>query len=90
MKMTGYKEKQETQARQHFFAASVAMWAITTPERGLRELLRMMEDDGHGFNLFLVPLPHDADYQISFYQPQVEGAQWLGFFDVKEQANENE
>ena len=89
MKMTGYREKQETQARQHFFAASVGAWATTTPERDLRQLLRLMEKDGLGFNLFLVPLPHDADYQISFYQPQVEGAQWLGYFDVKEQAHES-
>jgi len=89
MKMTGYQEKQETQARQHFFAASVAMWAITTPERGLRELLRMMEEDGHGFNLFLVPLPHDVNYSIAFYQPQVEGAQWLGYFDVQDNQGES-
>ena len=89
MKMTGYREKQETQARQHFFAASVSMWASTTPERDLRELLRMMEEDGQGFNLFLVPLPHDANYDIRFFQPQVEGAQWLGYFDVKEQAHES-
>ena len=41
----------------------------------------MMEAEGQGFNLFLVPLPHDANYDINFYQPQVEGTQWLGFFE---------
>lgn len=83
MKMTGLKEKQRIAASQHFYAASVSMWATTTPDRDLAALLRMMEKDGYGFNLFLVPLPYDADYNISFYQPQVKGAQWLGFFDVK-------
>ena len=81
MKMTGLKEKQRIAANQHFYAASVAMWATTTPDRDLAALLRMMEKDGYGFNLFLVPLPYDADYQIAMFQPQVEGAQWLGFFE---------
>jgi len=80
MKMTGYKEKQETQAKQHFFAASTSTWMATTPDRNLSQLMKLMEKEGHGFNLFLVPLPHDADYEINFFQPQVEGTQWLGFF----------
>ena len=29
--MIGFKEKQETQAKQHFFAASVHEWVQTTP-----------------------------------------------------------
>jgi hypothetical protein len=40
-----------------------------------------MEKAGQGFNLFLVPLPYDAVYDINFYQPQVEGTQWLGYFE---------
>ena len=80
MKMTGYNEKQRLEASQHFFAASTSTWATTTPERDLRQLIKMMEKEGHGFNLFLVPTPYDADYTINFYQPQVEGTQWLGFF----------
>ena len=83
MKMTGFKEKQELEASQHFFAASVTMWAQTTPERDLRELMKLMDKEGLGYNLFLVPLPHDAQYEINFYQPQAKGTQWLGFFDKK-------
>jgi hypothetical protein len=83
MQMTGLKEKQETQAKQHFFAASVYDWAMTTPERDLPALMELMEKNGHGYNLFLVPVPHDTHYDINFFQPQVEGTQWLGFFDVK-------
>ena len=79
--MTGYKEKQATQAKQHFFASSTSTWMATTPERDLRQVLKMMTEEGRGFNLFLVPLPYDADYEIAFYQPQVEGTQWLGFFE---------
>ena len=41
----------------------------------------MMMKEGYPFNLFLVPLPYDADYEINMYQPQVEGTQWLGYFE---------
>ena len=64
----------------HFFASSAATWMTTTPDRDLAEVLEAMENEGLTFNLFLVPKPHDADYQIKMYQPQVEGAVWLGTF----------
>ena len=68
---------------QHFYASSVAQWATTTPERDLRQLLKLMDKDGFSYNLFLVPVAHDAQYEIKMYQPQVDGTQWLGFFSVK-------
>lgn len=68
----------------HFFAASVASWATTTNERDLRQLLTLMDKDGYSYNLFLVPCKHDDSYEIKMYQPQVEGAIWLGFYEVKE------
>lgn len=64
----------------HFYASSIAMWATTTPKRDLFELIKLMKKDGHGFGLYLVPLPYDANYEIKMYQPQVEGTQWLGYF----------
>ena len=67
----------------HFYASSVAAWVTTTPERDLRQLIKHMERDGFSYNLFLVPLPHDTDYEIKMYQPQVEGTQWLGYFETK-------
>jgi hypothetical protein len=67
----------------HFFAASVYDWATTTEERDLRQLVKLMDGFGTGYNLFLVPLPDGADYDINFFTPQVEGTQWLGFYDVK-------
>jgi hypothetical protein len=83
MRVFGYKEKQETQAKQHFFAASVYDWATTTNERDLPALLKLMDGHGTGYNLFLVPLHYEEGYDINFFTPQVEGTQWLGFFDVK-------
>jgi hypothetical protein len=68
---------------QHFYASSAAQWATTTNERDLRQLLKLMDRDGFSYNLFLVPVAHDAMYNIKRYEPQVDGTQWLGFFEVK-------
>lgn len=64
----------------HFFAASAVTWATTTEERDLKALLKLMDKEGYPYNLFLVPVPHTEDYAINFYQPQVQGTQWLGSF----------
>jgi hypothetical protein len=67
----------------HFFASSIATWATTTDTRDLRALLKLMDGDGYPYNLFLVPVPHDTHYDIRRYAPQVEGAQWVGYFETK-------
>ena len=69
----------------HFFAASAFDWAQTTPERDLRDLIHIMEKYNNSYNLYLVPVAHDTPYEINFFQPQVEGTQWLGFFEVTKQ-----
>jgi hypothetical protein len=68
----------------HFFASSASTWVTTTPARSLPEIIKMMQDEGMTFNLYLVPAPHDADYEIKMYAPQVEGAEWLGCFEPEE------
>ena len=67
----------------HFYAASVAQWATTNSERDLRQLIKLMDSDGHQYNLFLVPVSYDTNYEIKWFQPQVEGSQWLGHFVPK-------
>ena len=64
----------------HFFASSAATWRVTTPDCDLREMLRLMDAEGYDYNLFLVPGPHDAPYEIRQYAPQVEGTQRVGYF----------
>ena len=41
-----------------------------------------MEKYGHDYNLYLVPVPYDTPYDITFYQTRVKGTQWLGYFEV--------
>lgn len=69
----------------HFYASSAATWATTTPDRDLAQLIELMQDEGLTFNLYRVPTPHDADYEIRMYQPQVQGAEWLGTFDFSKE-----
>lgn len=64
----------------HFYASSVAEWRTDTD---IVKLIKTMKNEKLGFNLFYVPLPDDAPYEIKFYQPQVEGALWLGYHDTK-------
>jgi hypothetical protein len=66
----------------HFYASSVAQWATTTDTRDLPALLELMEKDGYTYALFLVPVPHTADYEIKMYQPQVAGTEYLGTFTL--------
>jgi hypothetical protein len=67
----------------HFYASSVSTWITTNDKRDLRQLLKHMDKEGLPYNLFLVPVASDADYEIKMFQPQVEGTQWLGFFQPK-------
>ena len=69
--------------KSHFFASSVWTWITTDETRDLRQLIKHMEKEGKPYNLFLVPVPHDADYEIKMFQPQVEGTQWLGYYEKK-------
>lgn len=73
---------------QHFFASSAFDWCASTPTRDLREVIAIMEKYNHSYNLYLVPVSHDTDYEINWFQPQVEGTQWLGYFEVNKKGNE--
>jgi len=67
----------------HFFASSVWTWITTDETRDLRQLIKHMDKEGKPYNLYFVPVPHDADYEIKMFQPQVEGTQWLGYYEKK-------
>jgi hypothetical protein len=64
----------------HFYAANLGTWATTNPQRELPALIRMMEQDELPYVLMYLPVPHDADYQIKFFKPEVEGAVYLGTY----------
>jgi hypothetical protein len=47
-----------------------------------------MNKDGLPYALWFVPGEHTASYSIRMYQPQVEGAQYLGHFTAKQTEGE--
>ena len=66
----------------HFFAASPLEWRTTTDKVDLRKLIRAMDKAGRSYNLFRVPGKFDQNYEINWYQPQVEGTVWLGYYET--------
>ena len=68
-------------ADMHFYASSVFTWATTSDRRDLRALLKLMDKEKIGYNLWMVPVPFNAGYEIKMFAPQVEGAKWVGFFE---------
>ena len=68
----------------HFFAASSATWATTNDKRDLQQLLKLMDKERVAYNLYLVPCKHDVEYEINWFQPQVEGTMHLGTFTFKQ------
>jgi len=65
----------------HFYASNSGEWMTTTPTRDIRKLLKFMDNAKCQYSLWLVPLPHDAHYQIERYAPQVKGAILIGTFN---------
>jgi hypothetical protein len=61
----------------HFFASSLGSWRVGTD---VVALIASMKRENLPFNVWLVPLEKSADYEISFYAPQVEGAIWIGAY----------
>jgi hypothetical protein len=72
----------------HFYAASIAAYATTTDERDLPALINLMNSDGFDYALWFVPGDHTAAYSIRMYQPQVEGAKYLGHFTAPEETED--
>lgn len=75
--------RQTQAAKQHFFASSATDWIVTTDKRSLRDVVKYMDDRKLTWNLWLVPLPHDAEYEIEWFAPKVDGAQFLEEFQFK-------
>lgn len=71
----------------HYFCSSMATWVTDTDVN--KALRTMKREDTRGYhimkgcNVFYVPLPKSANYDINYYQPQVEGVKFLGYYDYK-------
>ena len=61
----------------HFYASSYCTWATTTPERSLAELITLMDKEKNTYSIFKVPVKWNSEYEIRWYQPQVEGTEFI-------------
>ena len=73
-----------TKPDHHFFAASASTWATTSPERNLQDLLKLMDKEKQAYNLYMVPVSHEEDYTIEWFQPQVPGTMHMRTFTFKQ------
>lgn len=69
-------EKQEFS----FFGSNVYEWKTSD---NVNEVIAWFEKQKIAYSLFYVPVPNDANYEINFYCPQVEGAVYLGSYKNK-------
>lgn len=49
----------------------------------IQEVIKWFEKQKVSYSLYYVPVPKDANYEIEFYAPQVQGAAYLGSFKNK-------
>lgn len=63
---------------QHFFASSIAEWKV---HKEIEFLIKYMKKHKQPFNLYFVPLPEEAPYQIKDFAPVVEGVVFLGYWE---------
>lgn len=64
----------------HYYATSAAEWKVADD---LRDLINWMERSPYPYTVYFVPLDIDADYEIRYYTPQVEGLFCIGNFEPR-------
>lgn len=67
----------------HFYASSFCTWK-TDPD--MRNVINHMEKEGHQYTLWYVPTDHDANYEIKYYAPQVDGVFVISTFTPKKKS----
>lgn len=70
-------EPEALKGKRHFFASSLGEWRTSD---NLPDLIAQMQRGGMDFNLYAVPGPKEAEYNISNYAPVVEGCIFLGYW----------
>jgi hypothetical protein len=58
-------------------------WRTSTNLQEVIDHFRTKENARHNFNLWYVPVADDVNYEINWYEPQVEGRIFLGVYNKK-------
>lgn len=67
----------------HFFLSSFATWITTGPNRTLKQAMAALDREGYAYNVWAVPLPPNAEYEIKGWAPQVKGALFMAEVEPK-------
>lgn len=71
----------------HFLVTNHYGWVSTTTERNLADAIELTKSRSKGmtqpyYDVWYVPVPSDAEYEIDQYKPLVNGAVCVGHFDL--------
>lgn len=69
-----YTRMKHTQPTFHFLITNILEWHTGTD---LSEMLKRFEKQKMTYWVWFVPVDSTTDYEITFYQPQVEGSMLL-------------
>lgn len=69
-----------TQPTFHFLLTSVVTWRTGTD---LHDLMKAMDKEGYTYWVWYVPCDSTEPYEISFFQPQVQGSFVLANVEAK-------
>lgn len=61
----------------HFYGSNLREWKTS---ENIHEVINWFVGQKHPYQLWYVPLPDDAQYEIDFYAPQVKGAIFLNSY----------
>lgn len=75
-------------SKQHYFVSSLFGWA--TDEDRAKAVARCKRESSNYYtrgkqiqmNIYLVPLPADASYEIDYYRPVVDGVEFIEQIEV--------
>jgi hypothetical protein len=72
-----------TQPQGHLLLINATTWCTTGINRTVAEATKIMEQEKLTYFVWYIPLPANAQYEINYYMPQVEGAHALEMVEFK-------
>ena len=68
----------------HFYGSNFMGWKTSTNLQEVINHFRTKENAKHNFAMWYVPLADNVEYEINWYEPQVDGCIYLGSYNKKQ------
>ena len=74
----------KNQPQFHFYGSNLMEWKTSTNLQEVIDHFRTKENAKHNFAVWYVPLADNVEYEINWYEPQVDGRIYLGSYNKKQ------